>query len=212
MKDALVYPGAGMDGSPVRQCNGVIHSFIYLDYHVSKEEILGEQTRKRRSGRGFAHHDLVGLVEFDAAPLVQNASREILKQGDNPFQIKATDGVWAIFESRDPGPRERFSFLFMGTESIQILAALFPEAPPRAMVVQEHGFGGNCWRSFSLKLIELAQYWDDTPEILILGPNHGLHEWAINGQSLGTEIATESMHKNEREVFVMGEKRHRLFG
>ncbi len=63
-----------------------------------------------------------------------------------------------------------------------------------------------------MKLLELAQYWDDVPEILILGPNHGLHEWAINGHYLGTDISTESMHKNEREVFVLGEKGQRLFG
>ncbi len=210
VEDALIYPGAGVDGSPVRQCNGVVHSFIFPDYMVSKGEILGELTRARRTGTGFAHHRLVDLVVFDAAPLVQNVDRDFVWDGQNPFQREATDGVWAVYESLRPGPRERFSFLFMGTEAIRTLAALFPERPPRALVIQEHGFGGNCWRSFSEKIHELSQRWNDTPEILILGPNHQLHQWCTFGQSLGTDVATESMHKQEREIVVLGEKARRL--
>ncbi len=206
VEDALIYPGAGVDGSPVRQCNGVIHSFIFPDYFVSKNEILGELTRVRRTGTGFAHHHLVDLVEFDAAPLVAKAFPEFTHQGDNSFRSEETDGVWAVFESNGPGPRERFSFLFMGTEAIQTLAALFPERPPRGLVVQEHGFGGNCWHSFSEKIDELSQRWQDTPEILILGSNAGLHQWRECGHFLGTDVATESMHKNERDFYFLGDR------
>ena len=210
VEDALIYPGAGVDGSPVRQCNGVIHSFIFPDYMVSKDEILGELTRARRTGTGFAHHRLVDLVEFDAGPLVEKADPNFVRDGNNPIRTEATDGIWAVFESQRPGPRERFSFLFMGTEAIQTMAALFPRRPPRALVVQEHGFGGNCWRSFSEKIHELSQHWNDTPEILILGPNHQLHQWRIWGHSLRTDVATESMHQQEREIVVLGEKARRL--
>ena len=212
VEDALIYPGAGVDGSPVRQCNGVIHSFIFPDYMVSKDEILGELTRTRRTGTGFAHHRLVELVEFDAGPLVAMAHPEFICHGENSFCTEGTDGVWAVYESRRPGPRERFSFLFMGTEAIQTMAALFPRRPPRALVVQEHGFGGNCWHSFSEKIHELSQHWDETPEVLILGSDAGPREWRTWGQSLGTDIATESMHKNEREIFVLGDKARRLCG
>ncbi len=209
VEDALIYPGAGVDGSPVRQCNGVIHSFIFADYHVSKNEIIGELTQQRHTGTGFAHHHLLELVEFAAAPLVAKALPEFTYQGNNSFRSAATDGVWAIFESHGAGARERFSFLFMGTEGIQTLAALFPIRPPRALVLQEHGLGGNCWHSFGEKIEELSQRWHGTPEILILGPNSGLHPWRNRGHFLGTDVARESMHQNEREVYVLGDRAER---
>ena len=210
VEDALIYPGAGVDGSPVRQCNGVIHSFIFPDYLVSKHEIMGELTRERRTGIGFAHHHLLEMVEFDAGTLIQEADSKFVHHGEHPFRSEASDGIWAIYESHRPGPRERFSFLFMGTEAIQTMAALFPQRPPRALVIQEHGFGGNCWHSFGEKIQELSECWSDTPEILILGPNAGSHPWQAWGHSLGTDVATESMHKNEREIIVLGEKAWRV--
>ena len=212
VEDALVYPGAGVDGSPVRQCNGVIHSFIFLDYFLSLGEIQAELTRERRTGTGFAHHRLLGMVEFAAAPLLAraNPNPNFVRDGENIHRAEGTGGIWAVFESNGPGPAERFSFLFLHTEAIQTLAALFPIRPPRAIVVQEHGFGGNCWDSFSQKLLELSEIWNDTPELLILGPNHRMNKWRVWAQSLGTDIATESMHHNERELFFLGEKARRL--
>ena len=209
MEDALIYPGAGMDGSPVRQCNGVIHSFIFLDYFVSRSEIIGELSQPRHTGTGFAHHHLVGLVEFDAAPLVAKASPDFIFQGDNPHRSEGSDGVWAIFESHEAGPCERFSFLFMGTEAVQSLAALFPKHPPRALVLQEHALGGNCWFSFAEKIEELSQRWQGTPEILILGPNSEFHPWRNCGHLVGTDVAMESMHQEEREVYLLGDRSER---
>ena len=209
VEDALVYPGSGVDGSPVRQCNGVIHSFIFLDYILSPREVEAELTCARRTGTGFAHHHLVGMAEFDAALLVAQADPNFMRDERDQYRSEGTGGIWAVFESHEPGPTERFSFLFMHTEAIQSLAALFPSHPPRAIVTQEHGLGGNCWSSFSDKILELAGRWNGPPELVILGPNHQLHQWQSQGQFLGTDIATESMHHNEREFFYLGKKAHR---
>jgi hypothetical protein len=203
VEDALVYPGAGLDGSPVRQCNGVLHSFIFLDYGTPKKEVLAELTRQRRSGTGFAHHRLVELVEFDPFPLVNGASREFVREGENHHHAAPSYGLWAVFEDTNPDLQERFSFLFMSTEAIQALAALFPSRAPRGLVVQEHGFGGNCWSSFSEPILRLARKWKGTPELLILGPNHDLHTWRDRGEWLGADLAVESMHRNERECIRM---------
>ena len=210
VEDALVYPGSGLDGSPVRQCSGVIHSFIFLDYILAPREVEAELTCARHTGTGFAHHHLVGMADFDAAPLVAQADPNFTRDERDQYRSEGTGGIWAVFESHGPETTERFSFLFLHTEAIQSLAALFPSHPPRAIVVQEHGLGGNCWPSFSNKITELAQRWTGTPEFLILGPNHSLHLWHSMGQSLGTDIATESMHHNEREVFYLGEMGRRL--
>ena len=210
VEDALVYPGAGLDGSPVRQCNGVLHSFIFLDYGTPKAEVLSELTRQRRNGTGFAHHRLVELVEFDPSPLVRCAAPEFMREGENHHHSASSYGIWAVFESTKPGPTERFSFLFMSTEAVQTLAALFPSKAHRGLVVQEHGFGGNCWHSFSEEVLKMSHRWNGMPEILILGPNHHLHLWGALGESLGTDVATESMHQNEREVIWMSERAQQI--
>jgi hypothetical protein len=211
VEDALVYPGAGLDGSPVRQCNGVIHSFIFLDYGTPKEDVLCELKRQRKTGVGFAHHRLLDLVEFDPAPLVAQAAPEFIREGLNHHQSSPSYGIWAVFESTEPGPRQRFSFLFMSTEAIQALSSLFHAKAPKALVIQEHGFGGNCWRSFSDEVYKMASHWNGTPELLILGPNHQLHPWRLMGESLGTDVATESMHRNERLVIRLDKRTQRTW-
>jgi hypothetical protein len=210
VEDALVYPGAGLDGSPVRQCNGVVHSFIFLDYGTAKADVLAELTRQRKTGTGFAYHRLVEMVEFDPKPLLARASSEFVDRGNHLHQTEPSFGVWAVFESTTLGSTERFSFLFLSNEAIQGLATLFPVRPPRVLVVQEHGFGGNCFRSFSEEILKLAGRWNGTPEILILGPNHRMQEWHPLAESLGYDVAMESMHKNNREILQLSRTRFEL--
>lgn len=203
VKDALVYPGSGLDGSPVRQFNGVIHSFIFADYGIGRQELLEQLRRPRATGTGFAHHDLVALAEFDPVPLVRDAHPAFIHEPSGFAQPGPPLGIWAVYQGNE-GSRARFSFLFLGVEAIQALAALFPERAPRALLVQEHGFGGNCWGNFSEPVMGLAGRWGSPPEILILGPNHRLDDWRRSGRSLGTDLATESMHRNEREIIWSG--------
>ena len=203
VEDALVYPGSGLDGSPVRQCNGAIHSFIFLDYGTRKAEVISELKRQRKTGTGFAHHRLVGMTEFDPTPLVAEANPAFIHQEGNIHQTQPPFGIWAIYESLVPGPVERFSFLFFGVEAIQALAALYPTTTPRGMVIQEHGFSGNVWSSFSEKVQSLSENWSCAPEILILGPNHRLDKWNQKAQLRCVDIATEAMHQEEREVLWM---------
>lgn len=197
---ALIYPGSGLDGSPVRQCNGVFQSFIFTDYGTPKADVLAELTRQRRTGTGFAHHNLVGLVEFDPTPLVANADPAFIHQGENHHQTQSPFGIWAVYESNLPDSHERFSFLFLGVEAIQALAALFPSEAPHGLVVQEHGFSGNCWSTFSEPILKLAEHWNNFPEVLILGPNHRLDQWHEWAQFRCVDLATEAMHQEVREV------------
>ena len=204
MKDitevSLFYPGSGLDGSPVRQTNGVFHSFVFSDYGTSKKDVLAELTRLRKTGTGFAHHDLVGLVEFDPTPFVANADPAFIHQAGNIHQDQAPFGIWAVYECNLPDSRQRFSFLFLGVEAIQALAALYPTEAPHGLVVQEHGFGGNCWPSFSAPILKLAEHWSNFPEVLILGPNHRLSKWHNWSQELCVDVAVEAMHKDVREL------------
>ena len=204
MKDitevSLFYPGSGLDGSPVRQTNGVFHSFVFADYGTSKKDVLAELTRQRKTGTGFAHHSLLGLCEFDPVPLVANADPAFIDQGANAHKTQSPFGIWAVYECNLPGSRQRFSFLFLGVEAIQALAALYPTEAPHGLVVQEHGFGGNCWPSFSEPILKLAEHWSGFPEVLILGPNHHLAQWQEWSQPICVDVATEAVHREKREL------------
>ena len=197
---ALVYPGSGNDSSPIRQTNGVFSSFIFVDYGTTKADVLAELTRQRKTGTGFAHHDLVSLVQFDPRPLMAGADPAFIHQAGNIHQTQVPFGIWAVYESNLPDSHERFSFLFLGVEAIQALAALFPNEAPHGLVVQEHGFGGNCWPSFSAPILKLAEHWSNFPEVLILGPNHHMAQWSKLSQQLCVDRAAESMHKETREL------------
>jgi len=202
MKDitevAMIYPGSGLDGSPIRETNGVFSSFIFMDYGISKAEVLAELTRQRKSGTGFRNHDLLGLVEFDPTHLLVGADPAFIHPTESIHQ--APFGIWAVYESNLPGTHERFSFLFLGVEAIQALAALYPTEAPHGLVVQEHGFGGNCWPSFSAPILKLAEHWSGFPEVLILGPNHRLNQWQEWSQPICVDVATEGVHKDVREL------------
>ena len=200
VEDALVYPGSGLDGSPVRQCNGALHSFIYLDYGTPKAEVIAALTKQRKTGTGFAHHHLIGMVAFDPTTLIATADRHFIHRRSKGHSAETSFAIWAVYECNGPGPAERFSFLFLSTEAIQSLAALFPTSAPRGLVVQEHGFSGNCWPNFSEPILRLSKKWHGHPEILILGPNHRLDEWHRQALSKGSDTATESMHRDTREV------------
>ena len=206
VKDAMAYPGAGLDGSPVRQCNGVIHSFIYLDYGTPKIEVALELKRQWKSGTGFAGHRLVGLTEYDPSELILKADHTFVHHSTEAHQAASPFGLWAIYESNDHGLSERFSLLYLGTEAVQALAALFPTSAPRGLVVQEHGFSGNCWPNFSEPILRISEKWHDLPEILILGPNHRLDQWRRNALFKGSDHSTESMHRDTREVLWLDSK------
>ena len=197
---ALVYPGSGLDGSPVRQTNGVFSSFIFVDYGTAKADVLAELTRQRKTGTGFRNYDLLGLVQFDPTPLVAGADPAFLRQTENLHQTEAPFGIWAVYESNLPDSHERLSFLFLGVEAIQALAALYPSEAPHGLVVVEHGFGGNCYPSHSEPILKLAEHWSNFPEVLILGPNHHLTQWHQWSQLLCVDVAVEAMHKEAREL------------
>ena len=110
-----------------------------MDYGTPKADALAELTCPRKTGTGFAHHDLVGLVEFDPTPLVTNADPAFIHPGEGNQKTQEPFGIWAVYECNLPDSHERFSLLFLGVEAIQALAALFPTRAPHGLVVQEDG-------------------------------------------------------------------------
>ncbi|HNS68132.1 MAG TPA: hypothetical protein PKG97_11105, partial [Mesotoga infera] len=42
LKDSLYYPACGHDGHPVEYFLGNVYSFVYVDYSISRENLLEE--------------------------------------------------------------------------------------------------------------------------------------------------------------------------
>jgi hypothetical protein len=217
VEGALVYPGAGLDGSPVRQCLGAVHSFIFLDYGLTPEAVKVEMTKPRATGTGFAHHRLLGMAEFDPAPLMKAVPEEFMSRNPDWFRSAPPFGLWAVYEGTGPHAGERFSFLYLSVEAVQALASLFPRKAPRSLVIQEHGFGGNCWQSFTEPIQRLSESWDGPPELLVVQEGREDGYRFVRPQdgpfmqdpvrSLGTDVATESMHQNTREFLHLQQGR-----
>lgn len=202
VKSALVYPGSGLDGSPVRQCVGTVDSFIFLDYGTGAAEVEAELTRLRRTGTGFANHHLLGMCRFDPRTVLGPVPEPFGAPPNSPMtSLEEPFGIWAVYEHNDR-PAERFSFLFLGLEAIATLASLFPRTAPRILVLQEHGFGGNCWPSLSEPIVQLSEAWESLPQVIILGPNRWVPTWPEQFTSVGSDTAHESMHQSEREFLV----------
>lgn len=201
---ALVYPGSDLDGSPVRQLNGVLHSFIFMDYGTDPQVLKAEMTQERRHGTGFAHHRLLGLSEFDPLPFLKDVPDQFRCPAAGQWAQQRPWGIWGVYEDTRAGREgERFSLLFFGTEAHEVMAALFPRRAPTALVIQEHGFGGNCRQSHADAVLELAQQWESLPELLIMGENTWNRPWPERLVQVGSDVASESWHRNRRTFSIL---------
>lgn len=171
--DALVYPGAGHDWSPLRQMDGILHSYIYCDT-TQFDAIMNTLTMFRGSARLFPHHaeaHLVGQCEINLDSCMSAAQRtrivrrlklELIEhQRYGGIQNEPNDyhhleprfhhgpfpsgrAVWAVY---DLGWRQRVSLLYLDQEAIIGLAwlRLLTRRSPKGFVLQDHGLGGNFW-------------------------------------------------------------------
>ncbi len=158
LEGSLYYPSSGRDGDPVRYLSGFAHSFVYVDYGVTKEGLLESLKDPKYSFKGY---NLLGMREVCESELVPNGWTPIppLPKDGNPksgHRIEAPPfGIWAVFGREaslgpDHGP-ERFSMLFVGGDGVASFQALYigNRCAPRVIAIIQpgHGFGGN-WTNY----------------------------------------------------------------
>ena len=151
----LYYAGAGEDGSPISIFNKThaIHSYIYVDYLLSREE-RKKQLSSPEAFRGYRLLDLKDLKpsEMNASSwtrhyrMSQEEVRLVVgfaKAAEDPFALLA------IYE-REEGYDEshgakRFALLYIGGDAFATCDALFinPHRSPYVFFLRDHGFGGN---------------------------------------------------------------------
>lgn len=151
LREAVFYPCAGLDGTPVRFLGHQFQRYIYADYGVSRESF-----EKACELNGFLGYRLDSIKELDVESVFQTSWKEladtyrsILRQlhsdWTNPFILLAK------FERRADFPDEHgpssFELIYVCCEAITTFDSLFSKRgiTPRCLVYIRPGtaFGGN---------------------------------------------------------------------
>lgn len=150
------YPGSATDGNLVSVCSKAhcVHSFIYVDYLVSKRRLENEVDSPRY---GFKGYHLVGEIEWKESDLVPNGQYPLnvpLKSRMNPMRFVhggvrpyCVTMIMERDEDRDDSwGVDRFAFTFLLADGIATYYQLFCreyKKTPWIFLLQDHGFGCN---------------------------------------------------------------------
>lgn len=205
----VFYPGSGTDGQPVKFFGSphAAHSFVFADYGVTKDHLLQELGD---DGRPFAGYRSAGRTELSESDLTPSGWTPHIHSHDVPLSsIRQGEpyGFIEILERRDGfddshGPK-RLAILFLWADGVAAYDALFCQSqakPSFAIVLQDHGVGGN-WTTFGRggSLEQLASTTGRFPEFLLVADN----TLAWNGYSVveGADASRGGMHNNERRLW-----------
>jgi hypothetical protein len=185
LEHSLFYPASGCDGRPVHRFAGLVYSFVYVDYGITRTELLTEVAE-----HGFTGYRLAGsksLPEHELAPCAWRVEIPPRFTGDAEWfedvrvDIGEAFAEWMVFErtpDRDSshGP-ERFSLLHICADGVAAYREPYRArgiAPLMLSVIQSgHGFGGN-YTDFAdsrglLATMVLSSEAKAVPEFLVCG-------------------------------------------
>ena len=160
LKDSLFYPASGCDGGPVQALGGFIHSFIYVDYAISKDDVLADIRGERHGFKGYRLAMCRGIEASELVSPSWQPSPLLPEDGHSPphaFQsyMPAPFALWAIFD-RQPdlddrhGPA-RFSLLHICGDGAATYEALYnrQKIQPDVLAIIRPGTGyGLNWTDF----------------------------------------------------------------
>jgi hypothetical protein len=187
----VFYPGSGTDGQPVKLFGSThsAHCFVYADDGVLQERLEG--AIDYRPFRGYRSLKRVALEEEHLVPNgwrphvsadeLRRMAQHYRQHGriaDRPF------GFLQVLQRNDDlddgHGASRLAILFLGADAVAAFDALFCQVEgraPFALVVQDHGFGGN-YSSFGGDglLAKVAGRAGCFPAHLLVAQGH--REWA----------------------------------
>jgi len=151
----VYYPGSGTDGQPVKLFGSShsAHCFVYADYGIAQSALEAELARPTRHFRGY--HTLA-RIQLNESDLVHRGWEPHVDPNDEaPDRYRHCHiipfGFLEVLERDhsldDNHGARRLAILFLGSDGIAAYDALFCQqgdtSPPFAVVLQDHGFGGN---------------------------------------------------------------------
>lgn len=210
----VYYPGSGTDGHPVKLFGSThsAHCFVYADYGLSQQRLESTLADCRLGFRGYHTFARLQLRESD---LVPNGWTPHVHSGEvpstrTPFASVSSSpfGFLEILErdehlSDEHGAR-RLAILFLGADAIAAYDALFCQgngiAPPFAVLLQDHGFGGNYDRFGQNSLLErIASRCNVLPPFLLVAED--TEAWHSFEQMPEVDGDRGGMHNTLRTIY-----------
>jgi len=182
----VYYPGSGTDGHPVKVFGSThsAHCFVYADYGVTQTALEAELAHPRYGFRGYHSLARLQLCERDLVPIAWTPH---IRAGELPqdryrFAAVAAQpfGFLEVLERNhdldDNHGARRLAILFLGADGIAAYDALFCQglghSVPFAVLLEDHGFGGNYDRFGRGGLLErIARHCDVLPQWLLVAEN-----------------------------------------
>lgn len=158
LKGSLYYPSCGRDGDPVRYLGGFVHSFVYVDYGVNRNDLLESL---RDPHHRFQGYDIVMIRDVSEQELTPHGWHPVMPtpEDGNPEQyrdhIEKPFAIWCVLQrDRDHdashGPK-RLSLLYVCADGVAAFQALYHgnQCSPEVVAIIQPGigFGGN-WTDF----------------------------------------------------------------
>jgi len=216
----VYYPGSSADGHPLRIFGKAhaAHCFVFSDYEKSAEYFESQLKDENHPGHPLGYRSILvrRLTQNELCPGGWMPHIDLSRNDANAFlNTRPPEGpfaIWAVLERLDSfgddhGPK-RLAMLVVGGEGVATYDALFCQddaQPPYAILLQDHGFGGN-W----------TQFGGDESPLRTLALRSGLRRWLFvaNDQTMpwsGYQLASSEdrggMHATRRRLYRITESR-----
>ena len=209
----VYYPGYGTDAHPVKVSAEAhaAHTFVYVDYGVSKEAVRDRVYRRRGPGfKGYEVEHDEKVEEPVLLPVGWTASNQ-------EASAKAAEGSrvepfrWYVVLKRDKdhdddhGP-ERLAMLFVGGDGFAMYDALYCQQdgtpPPFLVLLQDHTWDANYDRFRAGGLLERIAFDRGVyPEWLMVGEYNGQFEPWEGYLDVGVDPEPGGIHCTPRKLF-----------
>jgi hypothetical protein len=182
----VYYPGSRTDGHPVKVFGSThsAHCFVYADYGVTQAAIEEELGHPVHGFRGYHRLARLQLCEKDLVPIAWTPHIRAGEVAQDRYRFAAVAaepfGFLEVLERNhdldDNHGARRLAILFLGADGTAAHDALFCQglghSVPFAVLLQDHGFGGNYDRFGRGSLLErIATDCDVVPPWLLIAEN-----------------------------------------
>jgi hypothetical protein len=217
LQGSVYYPASNFDGRPVKYLGGYSHSFVYVDFNVKRDGLIGQLDN-------FKGYKLAFSRSLEAKDLCFRSFVPIMPTAQDGYpedSLSYCDGnmfaEWAVYDRvnsyhDDHGP-QRFSLLYIGGEGVATFQALYFSnrcAPSAIVLIKSDGFTGN-WTAFRdpYKILAKSVMGNPAgqPEYLFID---SLVEpcWPWYSNKVNTIISISEYDGNRHQRIVLWGKRH----
>ncbi len=203
----VFYPGSGSDGHAVKVFGSTrsAHCFVYADYGMSLDRLKAEIAHPNH---GFLGYHVLASHIMRLADVFPDGLHSTGHPRADSFAKEEPFCLFAVFERNeelhDNHGASRFALLFIAADAIAVYRSMFCQGvdakPPFAILLQDHGFGGNYDRFGGGGLMEeFASRYSVFPDFLLIADN--TEPWADYARVPGTRGEHGGMHSHLRYLY-----------